>query len=251
MEIIPDGRGADPRRGVVKDVVAEYEQDIRDVLKTIGQSRCGKLLLRTIEQKPSGGRVIRILPQKIDEHNPHYAPGHHHHVIHYEPRSYEENSAFRPKWDFRRQTRPDDVLYHELFHVLHLSNAGLQPTLENRGYLWTNRAEFSAITVTNVYRSELGRRILRAGHLQFMSLHAFDDFNTLEKYREYFKEQLDKLFGEIPEVIVPLSLVPKFIAPWNPFAVPYREFVPRRDLDLMYAGIHKPWAQSPPVTALA
>lgn len=110
-------------------------------------------------------------------------------------------------------TSADETLLHELCHVVDQMFANY---LDHSGDgLQFDRAEFFAITVTNVYSSMVGRplRADHRGHRPMPSLYA-NASNGAAKFRANHDRNFTTISTRLPTVARNLASVS---APWNPF----------------------------------
>lgn len=107
------------------------------------------------------------------------------------------------------QLKPIDELFHELFHALHMlrSLPGL-PQIERMGQGFDNEAEFFAIMLTNMFRSERGSARLRADHSdKFHELNQTDREVWMKHFWRFgkLKHQLPNLVRKLKGLNLPFN----------------------------------------------
>ena len=116
--------------------------------------------------------------------------------------------------------QPDDVLFHEMVHVLRQFRGLFKPTRLGDGFEFVE--EYYAVLLTNMYVTETGRpQDRRASHrLPFETLSSQQGTFADTPLDFYFthKDELDAFIGEMPDVCTPLGHIGNPIA-WNPIRI--------------------------------
>lgn len=231
MQIIPDGRRAFKQPDGKTKLIDKtgYEKKIVKMLAEIkGHSQVAKIFFDVLKITKGRTGVVRILPTAIDKRlnkfgkrmGPHYdhrdKKGQYHPIIFFDP--IDTTTSNDPhKIDDARTT-----LLHELVHAA-FQNKGFDQKWSGMSSFWTDKAEFAAITIANMYRAERGYRHLRYGHQNdpttgnVMSLAVEMNnpkFRTDDRlYRKEFARPIKSMFFNAPPLCDALS---RLSVKWNP-----------------------------------
>ncbi|HPF60397.1 MAG TPA: hypothetical protein P5149_13845 [Candidatus Competibacteraceae bacterium] len=111
---------------------------------------------------------------------------------------------------------PDEVLLHELVHALRFT-AGLSKKDHRVPFQkqYDNKEEFFAILITNIYRSECGRRNRRSGHDAYFwgksaDTEAFLDEGVNRLHVRQLRRQQPLLFNDLNNVNAPFNPLRNF-----------------------------------------
>lgn len=215
--IVIDGSGADPLRG--QDPVKNYQEEVWKLIRYQIEPRAsGKLVLDHIGKY--GTRVVRIKPQPLFTYNPHVTNSGRDIEVEFEPQSHIRYA--KVVGDNLGLGTPDCVLFHELFHAYRALKGLLYPSRRTPvGGGWHNLAEFNAILLTNIFRSEKYKKTKTKGHLKYghsgySRLSGFTDISHPKDFYLRYEEKIDKLCAQVPEITFPLSQKPAGLIPWNP-----------------------------------
>lgn len=116
---------------------------------------------------------------------------------------------------------PGEALLHELVHAMFALDGKLTKIEVNRGY--ENSAEFDAILVANIYRSEGGKKTMRGNHGNADYFSDTDDFLHRTDIRPRPLELINRFATYEPEVARKLAGIPKARAVFNPMPQFYKE----------------------------
>ena len=152
MDIVPDGRGVNGSR-TSKEDIARYEEKVLGVIAKIrGHSLVGRSVTGYVKLTYGRTGVLRIMPSRFGKQKkPSYEHRENkgHPIIFYNP------------VDITRRNDPFNIddeyttLLHEMVHAA-LQNKGQHTKLPGiTTTFWTDMAEFAAITIVNMYRSEV------------------------------------------------------------------------------------------------
>jgi len=216
--IVIDGSGADPLRG--QDPVENYQEDVWKLIRQQIELRStGKLVLDQMNKY--GTRVVRIKPQLLFMRNSNVTHSGREIEIEFEPRSYIERFA-KVDGDYFGLSTPDCVLFHELFHAYRALRGYLYVSRSTKvGGGWDDLAEFNAILLTNIFRSEKYKKTktkghLKYGHKDYVRLSGFTDMSDPKDFYLRYEERINKLCAQVREITFPLSQKPAGVIPWNP-----------------------------------
>lgn len=221
MKIIPDGRGVKGRETKPTDI-ADYEKSVMRIIQDLSSPSFSLVASVVVEhlQKIKGKHgVLRILParatglEKTDE--PHYTKDRYYHeIIFFDPLGHEK---FEDPFNL---ATAHTTLLHEMIHAAFQDKGKDQRTGST---FWTDKAEFTAITIVNMFRAEKGFKHLRYGHHRFMSLSkemgpklgpkfVADD----RLYRNEWSRDIRSMFNFEPGLCNRLSRLPVGKIKWNP-----------------------------------
>ncbi len=213
-------------------LVKSYEKDVQDILRRIASTRVGGLILRLINQRST--KTLRFIPNVYRAFNPGARPvnpargqkegigdpagcpskeksvGGTDVVISIEPKSWRGGLPKSSGIDPHGLWAPDDILVHEAFHALRYMKGIVKRTPMGDG--WTEREEFYAMIIANIYRSEKGQPVnaLRAWHRGRTFRRMVDVLGgelpsaDLSFYMTY-ESEINCLCREMPEVCGPLG----------------------------------------------
>lgn len=189
-----------------QEVHYRYEEKVTSLLQQIEGTRTGSVLLNAIETHPRGGKVTirpplshlkRACYSKVQL----YAKGGkmlRNAEVDYVPSSFGNACP-------GVGTSPEEALFHELVHAMQTAQGVLDMSPIPKAPKMTDFAEFCAVTASNIFRSDLGRRGLRAGH------EGRDEAVTLTDpadYYAFFRQEIDRWFQLQPQFCRNVAHIP-------------------------------------------
>lgn len=175
-----------------QEVHYRYEEKITALLEQIELTRTGYILLDAIESHPGGGTVT-IQPPLAAVKRACYAGLQLHSkggkllkdaAVDFVPSSF--GSACPGVG-----TSPEEVLFHELVHGMQTAQGVLDRSPIPKAPKMTDFSEFCAVTASNIFRSDLGRAGLRAGH---EGRDAAVTLTDSAAYYAFFRTEIDRWF---------------------------------------------------------
>ncbi len=195
-----------------QEVHYRYEEKITGLLQQIEGTRTGYILLSAIETHPTGGNVT-IRPPLTQQKRACYSR-----VQLYSKGGKMLRNAdvdFVPS-SFGSAcpgvgTSPEEALFHELVHGMQTAQGVLDMSPIPKAPKMTDYSEFCAVTASNIFRSDLGRRGLRAGH---DGRDAAVTLTDPADYYSFFRGEIDRWFQIQPLFCRHLAHIPNI--PFNP-----------------------------------
>jgi len=175
-----------------QEVHYRYEEKITGLLHQIESTRTGFVLLTVIETQARGGTVT-IRPPLSYEKRACYSGLQLHAKggkilrdvnVDFVPSSF--GSACSGVG-----TSPEEALFHELVHGMQTAAGVLDRSPIPKAPKMTDYSEFCAVTASNIFRSDLGRPGLRAGH---DGRDAAVTLTDSAAYYSFFREEIDRWF---------------------------------------------------------
>ena len=204
-----------------QEVHYQYEEKVTALLDQIQSTRTGHALLMDIDAYASKGKV-KIWPPLSQHKRACYAT-----VPLYMKAGKilrEADVEFVPS-SFGNAcsgvgTSPEEALFHELLHAAQTLHGVLDRTPIAKAPKMTDYAEFCAVTASNIFRSDLGRRDLRAGH---EGRDAAVTLTDPADYYQFFRDEIDRWFRIQPVFCGHLAMMD---IPFNPLRAKTRSARP-------------------------
>lgn len=189
---ITDSRWRNDGNRKTEEVHYQYRDKITGLLDLIGTVRTGHVLLMDIDTYAGGGKVT-VMPTLARQQRACFS----------EVQPYKKGNRLLQQAEVEFSpssfgsacsgvgTSPEEVLFHELVHAAQILHGVLDLAPLNKAPKMSNFTEFCAVTASNIFRSNLGRSGLRAGH------RGRDEADTLtdpNEYYTFFRDEIDRWF---------------------------------------------------------